>query len=740
MRKFTLLSLFICTMAASFGQVLPTASDVAVKQQPMTDSGSLKNSLKGGGDIIWQETFDWADPTSPQGWKMPEGWSSTDLSDLGNTWIWKKDTLGANLVKVVPPSWFASKSDGYLCLPLDEYNYRDKIATKNVANAYVETPKIDCSKAASVVVKFNQYWRYCCTNYNLEMMVTNDEGVHWATYDVKYGTAGNVFTPERYRSLEINISDVAAGLSTVQIRFYMHGPYEYFWMIDDLVLAEAYSNDLVMEDTWINFDNGAGTSIGQINTWPLSQMGMAGTTGAVGNYSFKAAFLNNGVNDSENAKLNLEILKNGSQILNEQAAANTIWALDRDTQDIPNPWLANDYGDYQFNLSGVTDNGDDVPANNKTAYRFSVNDTMLFRSDFTVESSGNSTLWSGGSGAGNMIATPYTLFEPAELNSITAYFDSYEVNENPQFQFVLIKLIGDDRQELAVTDVLDMDSTYVGKYVTLPVTKDGESEFLQPGSYYACVRMWGTMPTTGAGSSGIDVGRDLSTKFGGCPIYFTIGGKWSNVSGNPLWMIGFNLNKTGGPVQAPVTFNVNMTKHIASGQFVPGTDVVAVNGLAASWNGVVTMTDQDGDGIYTANVEGLKVNNELQYKYSINGTVEDYPTTGNPYRSYTVRYWNVINNTYNGGVTTGVDTKSLYASFNVFPNPTSGAFTVEISNVTASDLVITLTNIQGQTIYQNNVKNVVNYQENIGNQLSRGLYFLTVNNGKEVKVQKVVVQ
>ena len=184
-----------------------------------------------------------------------------------------------------------------------------------------------------------------------------------------------------------------------------------------------------------------------------------------------------------------------------------------------------------------------------------------------------------------------------------------------------------------------------------------------------------------------------------------------------------------------------MTRHIASGEFKPGTDFVDVSGSFNNWSGSAHLTDPEADGIYTITLEGMPVGQVIEYKYRINGdwNTSEYPN-GGPNRKYTVRYWNVLNNIYNGGVAAGVDQKSLVASFSVYPNPTSGAFTVEISNVVASDLVITLTNIQGQVIYQNTIANVVNYQETIDNKLSKGFYFLTVNNGKGVKVQKVVVQ
>ncbi|MEA1877032.1 MAG: hypothetical protein U9N86_09205 [Bacteroidota bacterium] len=107
------------------------------------------------------------------------------------------------------------------------------------------------------------------------MLVTNDGGVHWASYDAKFGVSGNTVTPVRFRSPEINISDVAAGMGAVQIRFHIHGPRLYYWMIDDLRLTEAYENDLILEDTWANFNGGFDEHIGHINYWPKSQFGSA---------------------------------------------------------------------------------------------------------------------------------------------------------------------------------------------------------------------------------------------------------------------------------------------------------------------------------------------------------------------------------------------------------------------------------------------------------------------------------
>jgi len=744
MKRFTLLMVFLSIMAVSFGQVLKTAQDAPMKQERAAYfEGVNPGFTKGSGDVIWQTSFNWADPTQQRGWSLPEGWTVGDNTDLGNEWVWRLDTVKGQFTTEIAPATFLTPKDGFICLPMDEYNYRDGISTNNLADTWIETPPIDCSNAASVVVKFCQKFRLCCSDYNLQMLVTNDGGVHWATYDVRCNVSGNITTPTKNQTMEINISDVAAGLNAVQIRFYMHGMADYYWMIDDLRLCEAYENDLVLEDYWLDFDGGEGASLEHINCWPLSQMGMAGTvSGTVGSLGLKAAILNNGSADAEGAKLDMQILKNGVEFDRLSSPGADIWTLERDTEKIANPFIASDYGTYRFNYNIVANKEDEIPANNTNSLDFVVNDTLGQRADFSVETSVNSGGWVDGGLAGDMMGLDYTLYKAAEINGISAYLSSFTANQAPQFQYVLMKIIDENAEEWMTSDVVEMDSSLLGSWVTLPLMKDGETEFLEPGKYATLVRSWGTNPSTGAGTCGMSIGRDLTTKFNTyCRMWYTKDGAWHNPSGYPLPVVGFVLNSTGGPTQAPITFNVNMTKHIASGQFVPGTDVVTVMGIDGVWTSSATLTDPDGDGTYSVTVEGFPVGQYIHYKFAINGNPEAYPTSGYyHYRRFMVRYWNTISVNFNNGVTTGVDTRNLTASFSVYPNPTAGAFTVSITNDQTADLIISMTNIQGQVVYQKNVKNVSNYQENIDNQFAKGLYFLSVNNGKEVKVQKVVIQ
>ncbi len=211
---------------------------------------------KAGNDTIWSTTFDWEDTTSQRGWTLPEGWTIVDNTEFGYPWVWMKDSIQIGEVVQRVPSFFESNDDGCINIPVQGYVRTDGAWQANPADTYIQTPPIDCSGSAGVIVSFNQMWRLCCAGFELLMGVTNDDGVHWAFYDMLFGTGANTATPPKHRRIEVNVSDVAAGMSNVQIRFWFKNAWDYYWMIDDLVLTEALGYDLVLEDSWLEMNGG----------------------------------------------------------------------------------------------------------------------------------------------------------------------------------------------------------------------------------------------------------------------------------------------------------------------------------------------------------------------------------------------------------------------------------------------------------------------------------------------------
>ncbi|MEA1876480.1 MAG: T9SS type A sorting domain-containing protein [Bacteroidota bacterium] len=89
----------------------------------------------------------------------------------------------------------------------------------------------------------------------------------------------------------------------------------------------------------------------------------------------------------------------------------------------------------------------------------------------------------------------------------------------------------------------------------------------------------------------------------------------------------------------------------------------------------------------------------------------------------------------------GTDDDLSLSSMQVYPNPTDGMLTVSINNTELKDITIELLNTSGQIVYRNEVKNAYNYIEEIDVSAFRpGVYYLRINNGEEVKIEKLFVQ
>ena len=741
MKKFTLVSCFALLSLVIYGQTSINPLGSPVKQTDISQSAS-DFSVKAGGDIIWQSTFDWANPDDPQGWSLPDGWELVDNMDLGNFWTWRQDSIVGRWTDETAPEYFTSRDDGFLVVPMDYYNYRDGVASDDASDTYIQTPSIDCSDKTSVIVKLNQYYRFCCENDNsghMDLMVTNDDGVHWATYDLSWGIGHNTFTPIKYRSPEFNISDVAAGMSNVQIRIYFHEVPYYFWAIDDLTLCEAYEFDLKLEDSWLEMNAGFEDPVGHINYVPFSQIGMASeVSGFVGDLSFRGALLNNGMADSDESQLNVQISRNGTEVFNQNSSLSSIWTLERDTLEVADGFLPTEYGDYQAVVTAKSNNPEDTPVDISETYNFTINDSLYQRSDMSAESTLSTSVWANGNTAGDMLAVRYDIQSAIEVNSITARVRTFVDSLFPSFQFLVLKYSEeeDDYIEVISSDVIGMDSTYLG-WVTLPMTKDGESEFLEPGEYYAAWRAWADDEKIGM-RLGWD--QDSRAEFTNHNlIYLSSINTW--YSSDKMPMLGMNFNTDGGPTEAAVTFNVDMNSHIVNGEFNPGSDFVEVGGSFDGWAGSGQMEDPEGDGIYTITISGEEVGSTFEYKYRVNGDWDTSEYADSEYnREYTVRYWNLLDDVYNGGMTTGVPSVGLTSDVSVYPNPSNGRFTVKFNNSNKSDVEISIINLSGQVCYSQTISIAGSTSQTIDSDLTKGLYFLKIRDGKTTKLHKLVIQ
>jgi len=733
MKKLTLV-LFLILVPLLITAQKPGITAAAFDKQAPSQNELTKN-LKGDGDVFWSTTFNFADPSNPRGWSWPEGWVSQDNTEFGNFWIWSKDSILGYYTKL-PGIDSYTPEDGWLILPSDAYNYRDNVQTLNNVDAFIQLAPIDCSSKSSVLVKFYQQFRTCCDNaYVISMLISNDDGVHWAAYDCRFGTRVNDWALKN--DVEINISDVAAGMPKILIRFQYSLARNYFWAIDDLRLTEAYHNELVLEGSWAYMSNGDPEDEEGFMPY-IPYKFIPGSD--FGKQTFRAAFLNQGINDQEGVALQVNINKAGSQVFSATSAKSDIWTLERDTVELADqPFQPDGFGDYHLVYNAVSDMDEQVPGNNSRAFYLTVSDSIYSRCDDLNEDQQSTAGWAaGGNSDGDLLGTVYKITAPVEVNSLSALvtqrIDRPGAGTRPGFecQFWIYKITEEGYIPRLSSGVYQIGASDLDEWLTVELDKDGESEFLEPGQYVAAIQTWhygGSHANNGQFRFSIGYDKTYNTPSGKTLQAWIESGEWIECGGK-LNMIRMNIKETGGPSTGTVVFNVNMNKQIQKGSMNPATDFVDVAGTFNNWAGSDHLSDTDGDGIYSIALNNIPAFKEIEYKYRINGswTIGEFPN-GGPNREAMVRYYTILNDNYNNGISVlGVPETRLSTEFTLYPNPAMESVTLAITNKEVSDVAITITTLQGQTVFFREYKSVLSQTESLNLAgFAKGIYLVKIN-------------
>ena len=91
-------------------------------------------------------------------------------------------------------------------------------------------------------------------------------------------------------------------------------------------------------------------------------------------------------------------------------------------------------------------------------------------------------------------------------------------------------------------------------------------------------------------------------------------------------------------VEAIVTFSVNMSPQIETGNFNVDNDYLDIAGnFLNNWNGTEDhLIDTDGDGIYKISFINLESGDVIEFKFRINGSWDTAEFPGGANRTYTV--------------------------------------------------------------------------------------------------------
>lgn len=81
-------------------------------------------------------------------------------------------------------------------------------------------------------------------------------------------------------------------------------------------------------------------------------------------------------------------------------------------------------------------------------------------------------------------------------------------------------------------------------------------------------------------------------------------------------------------------------------------------------------------------------------------------------------------------------------SISLYPNPTNGMFNLNINNANSNQVIITVMDMQGKVVYNELDKNIsAQYNKQIDlTDLAKGIYYVRLNIGSEVKIEKLIVQ
>ena len=768
MRKITLMFTLLAFSLLTFGQ-MPKADKAKSNAVYNVQHYKSVKSVKAAGDIYWSEDFDstrWAKSVNSENLaipdSMPDGWTVYD--GTGNKFFWHWSQQGPRgkycsnnpLGTLYPDAKKLLHSDTYKNgVMMLESAYFNTDASGNMVSSpvdmdsYIQTPAIDLTGAPGVTLKFQQFFRYCCSDVNSKLSVyvsvdydpTNPdvENGHWAEFDTKAGVNANEYNTDRH--VEVDISEIAKGQKTVYIRWRQTAASHYMWQIDDVELVEPMSNNIMIEKTWADYLQGPNDTASNYDATYDWSGGYTNIPLQVkGDFvSFRAAVKNFGLAKQTGVKLNVNIEKDSTSVYNKTSAADSIDKSKRDTLVISTAFTPTEKGHYQVSYTVSQDQTDEFPSNNYDESYFNITDSVYSRTshDPANYTSVSPQDWVGAAD-GDYLLNYYYIPQSSgnvTVSSVTTYLmannDSATIASGNMS--MIARLYGVDGNKISTTPIVSSDMHTItfadtGSFVTLNFVKDG-NEIIQPGEYWVAIEAY--TGYTDANPIRLQLGNDKTVPYTSSATYVHMA--TTGISGTGANAV-IDLNIVPAtPVEADVTFNVNMSRQIKKGNFDPTSDKINIAGGFNTW-GSTEMTDADGDSIYTYVLTGHNVGEKLEYKYRINDGWE----TVDANRTHTISATaanNVLTDWYSNDDGTGIADLTNLNKISIYPNPVSSQLHIDhVNNINR----IVISNVLGQEI--RTINNPVNNITVNTSDFNKGMYIVTIidnnNNSKSSRFIK----
>lgn len=404
-----MLSILAATPILIAAQQTGSEADVAPdsKYKPLKEVRTDQKS----GAIIWSEDFS-------GGW--PAGWITIDTSGIC-PWVYSTDGSWGNFngnsgTAGADPIQSTTGGNGFLICDPDSANNvtygQPSGSNYQYLSSYFEIPPIDCSSHASVILEFEQNFRYN-NSVSLNVLISTDS-INWTGFDVSNGQANNTESADP-DLVTLNLSSIAANQPKVHIRIGWSARV-YFWMIDDMVLREGDANDLTnLSGFWET-----GSELLEYHQTPESQLTPI---------TFKGSYTNNGANDVPNVSQEVNVEFGGSSVHTASSAAMTsvVGVIDSVTQS-GTYTPASGVGTYDLTWAVTSSDSTDLNMGDNSTGRDLIVTDMVYARDNGV-STGSIGNFSSNTGQTFKIGNLYETFGPSSTCGVEVGITSDPEND-----------------------------------------------------------------------------------------------------------------------------------------------------------------------------------------------------------------------------------------------------------------------------------------------------------------------
>jgi len=470
--KKLLLGLTIVLPLSLFAQLNSTFSDEVFKETLRKPSQHLSDDSKAV--PFWTEDF---------GNGFPNGWVVADSSGIC-PWVYSTDGSwgnfnGNNASAAGTAIASTTGANGFLICDADSANhftYGQPSGTYyQYLSSYFITDAIDCSGRSSVILSFEQYYRY---NNGVPMYVfVSNDSINWEGYDVSGGIANNTASANP-DVVNLNITNVAANQSTVYLKIGWSARV-YHWQIDDISLREADAFDVVHEESWW----GTGNFQNQYYKIPLVQASPI---------TFYTSISNNTGDQINNVQSSVSISNTGGIDFSGTSSMINLPAVDSDTF-LVSGWTPSAVDihsiDFSAIISGQTD-GD--LSNNEGSDRIQITESLYGLDSLQ---SGNQSIasisnFSGNTGQPFKIGNVYEIINDGSIQCMEIGIADEPENDGASvFGEVYVWSPSLGQWEFrGATDVIDLTTSDLGTILNLPLLSEtpvlaGEEALVVAGHY-----------------------------------------------------------------------------------------------------------------------------------------------------------------------------------------------------------------------------------------------------------------